>query len=180
MPGIGKCRDCGDEIYWFKTPSGATHPPLVPGTGTAIIVIDNVVHSGRPWNRHACDPERIAARERNELARQQSIEDQARVRREAQEAQSERRLRFLHEAAIYDNVQEAREVFGKELYRRAMQHYCDKCGAVPKEPCENLSFASRGVVRYTKSPHQERVDCIPEAQRPFWISTTEFVAPKEE
>ena len=180
MPGIARCRDCGDEIYWIKTPTGATHPPVVPGTGTVSIVIDNVIYSGRPWNRHVCDPEKLAARERNELSRQQMLEDQRRVRREAEEAHNERRLRHLHEAIVYDDVREAREVFAKELYRRAMKHHCDQCGAVPTEPCENLSAARGGRVQYTKNPHQKRIDCIPEAQRPFWISTTEFVAPKEE
>jgi len=180
MPGIARCRQCGEEIHWYKTPSGATHPPIVPGQGTVSIVIEGIVYSGRPWNRHVCDPERLAAKERNELSRQQMLEDQARVRREAQEAHAERRMRFLHEAAIYDDAHEAREVFGKETYRRAMKHACPKCEATVGQPCENLAAARGGRVQYTKNPHQERIDLIPEAERPFWISTTEFVAPKEE
>ena len=177
MPGVGRCRDCGEEIHWLRTPYGKTAPPMVPGKGTEYLVIDGILYSGTPWKRHICDPDRVAAREHSELVLEQRREESRRIKREADEARETRRLLFLKDAHIYEAARDAREAFGAEVYRLAMMHVCPDCEAVVGDPCLNLSFARAGKHQYTKNPHAGRIELIPGEHRPFWLSTTEFVAP---
>lgn len=177
MPGLAKCRQCGDEIHWFQTPNGRTHPPVVPGAGKVSIVIDGVIYSGRPWNDHVCDPLRATAHIENELKKAAALEEHARIRREAQEEREARRQRYQDNAETFEQIAVAREAFARATYAMAMKASCPKCSAKAGEPCENLTQRRAGRTQYTKRAHFEREMLFPLDLHPFWISDTQFVIP---